>query len=572
MNYKIHILSLSFAIATALTFASCTADTLQESLFGESSPLVVYASIDGTGKASTRATITTVNDQWAYTGFNEGDAMGFYSAGGDWLEGNGQGNFTNQKLIFDGSKFSDPNGVEFSPSHMSGSQIFMYFPYDANIGDYGKELRVKENDSLRCIDLLSSNSINLQGVNNGKDVALYGTFDHAFSELIIMRGEGFDSPPKGCEQITAVLKDPITHIKIEVSTEPSWTCTPKLVYDASHTTLKEEEEAKRWDAWRGGNYALTENDKTGVPAWYVVVPTLAEARSTVEYIELYNNEGALLRVYTLKLADGNTKYVNPGWRYPMEVTMKELVPTVNPFPITPWNSNVDLTDERKRGINNEAEFANWVRDYNAYLIDQSEDKINALLKYGDSFVDANGNNRSWHFYVLADLDLSQYVPSTDDNGSTTPQTSDCIIPQLNDILDGISTTLVNSKFINHTIKGLSKTFIDKLQGNGLVQNFDFIEPEVINIDATTPAGIIANSMEGTSIINCNIDNGTMFNPNGPAGMVAGIMSGGTIKDCTLSGFLTANETASGNAANIVGQISNNATLENNNASDVIKNQ
>ena len=588
MDKKIYI----FLSIVALLVWSCVGEmpTGEPLQCDDSSPMVVYASIKGSGHAASRAAITEINDQWSYVGFEDKDVMGFYSSGGNWTDDNGKGNFDNLKLEYDADNkhFTDlTNGVNFSPSNMDGSKIFMYFPYADDMNTTGLELRRKKegNDTLRCVDMLSSNSISLQGVVDGKKVALFGEFDHAFSELIIMRGVGFDNPPVGCERITAVLRDGYTHVRINLNTDDDqWSCTPELIYSAGTTGIESEEAARSWDAWRGGNYGITENDKVGREAWYVIVPTLQEKRSEVEYIELYDNEGNLLRVTSLRLSGGNTKYVDPGWRYPMEITMKELVPTVNPFIVVPWSGDINLTDERKRGINNETEFAQWVRDYNAYLLDPTDEtKINALLKYGDTFVDTDGNNRSWHFYVLADLDLSNYrvQPGQDGDNSgdgglgddADAATISYIIPELKDVLDGISTTLVDSKFINHTITGLSKTFINKISGNGSVQNFDFIQPEVRNAEEmNTPAGIVVNTMEGegTSVVNCNIDDGTMFNPGGPAGMVVGSMNGGQIRNCILSGFLVASKTASGDAAKIAGQISGSTTFTNNDADAVIE--
>lgn len=601
MKYKRYL--SAFVIGTAMMLASCTNDTQQElPPSADAYPLVIYASI--TGGASTRATRMTVEDKWSYTAFTNQDAMGFYSSGGNWMDNEGKGSFDNLQLQYDATRqqFTDlTTGVEFSPSHMSGSQIFMYFPYNADMNDKGLELRQSSVSPLRCIDLLSSNVINVQGVVDNKKVALYGTFDHAFSELIIMRGEGFDSPPQGYERITAVLSEPYTNIKVKVSVdETTWNCTPALVWNDANTLNLTQEDAYRWDAWKGGNYGITKEDTVGKPAWYIIVPTLGSevgkkktgARSKVEYIELYDNEGYLQRVSSLQLSGGNTKFVDAGWRYPMEITMKELVPTVNPFKIIPWNEDVNLTDERQRGINNEAEFALWVRAYNAYLKDpKDEQKINTLLKYGDSFVDAE-QKRSWHFYVLSDLDFSKYNPLPDesgdsngreegdendegnngeggdnDNESSMPSSSsDYIIPELYDVLDGISTTLVSQKFINHTIKGLSQTFINKLGENGLIHNFDFISPKVKNDDSSA-AGIIVNIMEESSVVNCNIDNGDMYHPNGPAGMVAGSMTNGVVKDCTLSGFLVAGSTQD----KIIGTISGTATFEGNDADAVIAN-
>ena len=586
------IISILLSIA-ALIAASCSVEdpNAGKPLSEEPSPLVIYATIGGNAAAS-RASLLKIHDLWSYVNFEDKDVMGFYSSGGNWAENNGKGDFNNLKLQYDAEnkQFNDlTNGVEFSPSNMSGSKIFMYFPYDANMNDKGMELRsyVEENEdyivdddntasrnyNLRCVDFLSSDKIELDGVVSGRRVTLYGQFQHTFSELIIMRGEGFDDPPKGMERITAVINYPYTHIKVDVVIEEDkWSCTPRLVYDEDNKFGLTEDEAYRWNVWRGGNFGITDTNKEGYPAWYVIVPSLPGDNSIVEYIELYDNEGYLQRVSSLKLRDGNTKYVAPGWRYPMEVTMKELVPTVNPFRVVPWNGDVDLTDERERGINDITEFAHWVSDYNAYLADSDDpDKINTLLKYGDKIVDADGNLTSWHFYVLSDLDMSNYRPVADDDGgegdsSSTPTILPYIIPQLKDVLDGTSTTLVNGKFINHTIKGLSKTFINSLEGSGSLQNFDFIEPDVRNAEESeAAAGIIVNTMESGSIVNCNIDNGTLFNPGGPAGMVAGTMNGGMINNCTLSGFLIAKSTVN----RIAGTTAGNASFTGNDTDAII---
>ena len=554
MNKRRYILSLLLGLAAV----SCTVDDSgRQAHSDEGYPLVLYASISGTGNAVVRASRITIHDEWSYSGFEGNDVMGFYSSGGDWAADNGQGAFFNLKLTFDGERFSDEDGNTFSPSYMSGSQVFMYFPYSGTMNDSGLKLRQEEPDdddsgktTERCIDFLSSYEITLQDSQK----ALYGTFEHAFSELIIMRGEGFDKPPvyrndeDGVDygRITAVLDAGYTHIRVDIPTDgTTWPCTPKLVFVPENQGLSDakEEEARRWNAWHGGNYSITDKDEDGQEAWYVILPTLQGARTSVEYIELYDNEGYLKQIKSLNLSN-NTKFLEPGWRYPMEIIMKDLVPTVNPFKIVPWNDEVDLTDQRKRGINNPTEFENFVRDYNAYLASPGQPEIiDALFKYGDALVDEE-ENRSWHFYLLSDLDLSHISLS---------ENSACILSRFDDIIDGLSTTFVNGKFINHTISGLSKTFIGEMTENSSVQNLDFISPDVKNSDQSTePAGIIANTMTHASVINCNIDDGTLFNPGGPAGMVVGKMTDGKIENCTLTGFLIARSMANKIAGEVYG--------------------
>ena len=542
----------------------------------DASPLVVYASINSVKNATSRAAKMTTHDRWSNVSFEKGDEMGFYSLGGNWI---GDGSFNNQRLEYDGERFTDKeSGVEFSPTTMK--DIFMYYPYEPEMNNVGLKLRISRDDTIRsrCIDLLSSKEIQLQGGEDGK-VALSGAFKHAFSELIIMRGEGFDSPPENrgsidYQRITAVINEGYTHVKVNLTTEDGkWSCTPQLYYLDDGQSLSKDE-AKRWDAWKGGNYGVTtdeeegnktnEGDKTdGMPAWYIIIPT----PSSVEYIELYDNDGYLQRVTSLRLGN-NSKSPESGWRYPMEITMKELLPTVNPYPIIPWEEGDNLTEERKSGINDETEFVQWVRDYNAYLKDKTdENKIKKLLQYGDKIVETDGNI-SWHFYVHADLDMDKYSSLLQEEDGETSNVA--IISELNDVLDGISTTLVDRKFINHTIKNLSRTFIDKMTGKGVIQNFDFIEPAVRKEEGTEPIGIIVNEMNGTSVINCNIEFGELNHlGGGPAGMVAGSIKNGKVEDCALSGFLIAESTADGSGAKIVGETDANSTFQNNEVWDVV---
>lgn len=563
------ILTLATACTNELPFINVMPD--------EPHPLVVVA--DLAGKAKTRAAQGT-DDEWSYTDFENGDIMGFFSQSGNWNDGGG---FDNIALRYDAAlkQFSDVNnGAAFSPTQMSGSKIYMYYPYSPDIQTTGFELRTKgvsSGDTLRCVDFLSSYSIQVAGVLNGVKMALFGEFDHAFSELIIMRGEGFDNPPEDKRRITAVIDNPVTHIKVTIDTQDgSWVATPELVYQENNTYNLSREEAARWDAWHARNYGITVQDKEGRPAWYIIVPTIGSeegkkrpgARTTVQYIELYDNEGNLQQVTSLRLSGGMTKFVDAGWRYPMEITMKEMVPTVNPYTIVPWNEDVNLTDQRTRGINNIAEFEDWVRQYNAYIIESTEERINALLKYGDLYVDEDKNNL-WHFYLLNDLDMSQYSPAGSDNGQN-PTETDVIVPVLKDILDGKGTTLVNGKYLNNTIKGLSKTFVGELTTtNGQITNIDFDSPE-IRRNTTSPIGIIANTIIEGTVEDCDILNGRLINIDGPAGYVAGTLDSGTVTGCTLDGFLISNSNVSPPYEKILGKDPTGTfTFRNNNAENVI---
>lgn len=575
INPKRHILAFLSVSALTLFWACSDENTGVIDNPGNPLPLSVFMELPGSEiTAGTRAERMDSADQWSYVGFSTGDKMGFYASGGNWMNGNYATPFDNYELTYqDGNgQFNGPNDATFEPSGMKSDEVFMYFPYSATMDNPGMPLRETYNGEQRCVDLLTSDYLALQGTQNNVTMSLYGTFTHAFAELIIMRGEGFDDPPADKTRITAVLSNGYTHFKITYDPEEAWNLTTSLVYDASSNMTIDE--ARKWNAWQGSNYGITTADEVGTPAWYVIVPTLSSNPTTVEYIELCDNDGYYQRVSSLKLRNGNTKFVDPGWRYPMEITMKELVPTVNPYRIVPWGQNVDLTDQRTRGINDEAEFALWVRDYNRFLAEpENEDLVTQLLNYGDRIAVEGSPTSNWHFYILSDLDLSNYTPlPPEDDSEPQPQDDyDVIITRLaqGDILDGVSTTLQGGVFLNHTISGLSKTFIATLYGQ--IQNIEFTMPDISN-DDDMPMGIIATTISGGYVTNCDIDRGTLMNPNGPGGMIAGSMNSGTISDCKISGTLISNSTSSvPEAEKMIGtDPTGSYFFENNDVSSVIK--
>ncbi|MCH5241983.1 MAG: fimbrillin family protein [Muribaculaceae bacterium] len=576
MKFIRYINLLLSSLCIGILISSCVTDYSIDNPSGNQDekvwPLVVYAEVGKPAAAQGRAnTNGEKDDQWSYVSFADGDRMGLFASGGNMTENNGSAPFVNQQLVYQNNQFNDPeNKALFSPVNMNANEILMYFPYNSEISEQGTKLRVEDvaNSSgpLRCIDFLYTDYLSIFGSQNGKDMALFGEFHHAFSELILMRGEGFDNPPEDTDEITyskitIALNQAVTHVSIindvpeeeeneEENENEVWNY--KLILTNDGSMVKKEDgqpstvdEAYFWHPWKGENYQKTEENPEGQEAYYVILPTLpGTERLMVDYIELYDNEGYLQRITSIPLSGGKSKYLDPKWRYPLELTMEELVPKVNPYPIMPWDDNTDLTDERTRGINDLSEFESWVSNYNAYLADPTdENKMKELLKYGDKIID-DENNISWHFYVLADLDLSSYKPLEyeNENGEIVSPSQDYIIPKLNDILDGVSSTLVNSKFINHSITGLKKTFIGEIGTNpksvysGTLQNFDFLQPEVSS-SSENAAGIIVSAINNGEVINCNIDRGEINNPNGPAGMVAGTMNEGKVADCELSGFL-----------------------------------
>lgn len=556
------------------------------------------------------------DDLWSYWQFSEedydgdgkADQLGLFAksgaaAGGvienasmTYVEENSYGIFTSD---------ADVDLAKLSPQ-----SSFFYFPYDPDANGSGIELRRKDPraafrggpvDTLKCVDFLLTEGFDSSGL--GEDGVIDGgEFYHGFSELIIMRGDGFDKPKGGDYTIKVYLKNAYTHLVIRPDATNGWSCVPKLVNDPAHAqngaaaNSKGEVDYRVWEAWHGHPYEIDSSDGSGtkqtksVEAWYVLLPTVADnpatkadERAEVDYIEIVDNEGTTQRVSSLKFTDnpsGNntnvySKKLTPSWRYPFQISMQELEPTVTPFPITPWDDEVTITEERARGITDLNDYQNWVAAYNSFLQsnrneegtsgnpeggDQSVTHRERLLRYGDRVVDKQGRLLYWHFYLRTDLKLS------DDN-------SGFLLPELQDVLDGKSDEMSGSVFKNHTVTGLGKPFITKLTGpHAVVENLTFQEPEIncLSQPGTESVGVVAQTLsDGASVRACTVLRGNIL-ADAPVGMVAGTVEGGcSITDCVLSGFLFGTATHN----KIVGTVTGTEAprFEGNNANSVIFN-
>lgn len=517
-------------------------------------------------------------DKWSYKDFTDGDELAFYAGTTDGKY------FENLAMIFTITEITDNNGTvkkysfapkedqNFNATTINGNSVFMYFPYTDQMPTNlmpslpGLELRVKQepftnigdvNGPWRCVDFLVSNGIDVSDLDNG---IISGTLEHSFSELIITRGEGFDSPkaPQGIDPylITVKLNKPYTHVQVNCTHSP-WKCSINLVNQSGYKPEGEtgDFDATIWHAWQGGNYAETVEDTDGKPAWYVLLPTMGDdtsnIRSRVEYIQLYDNEGNLQTIRDLYLS-GEKGYVHhqPGnyldrkWRYPMHIAMQELVPTVFPYTIKEWE-NGEITNARTRGIRAD-NFNNWLSSYNYFIADNRTNDAN-LSQYGDKI----GNH--WHFYILESLNLSDY--------STSP-----IIPRLEDVIDGSSAPAASPVIIS----GLSQPFVNIMAGtNDSILNISFDHPNIILTGQTTPAGSLVNSMSGGGISNITIDQGYLSTQNA-VGMFVGNMTAGSITNSKASGVVLGSVSESGSGF-LVGTLGSSISFTANNSTVVFSN-
>ena len=540
------------------------------------------------------------DDLWSYWQFSvedfdgdgKEDRLGFFAKNG---AANG-GSIENAAMTYVETKgfgtFTSDDDVDLAK--LSPESSFFYFPYDPNANTTGIELRRKDpraafqGDTLKCVDFLLMEGFDAS-VLDAKGYIDGGQFYHGFSELIIMRGAGFDKPKDGNYTLKVYLKKPYTHLMIE-PTAKGW--APKLVNTPENAqngavanSNGTEDDYRVWEAWHGHPYEIDGSDGAGtkrkqsVDAWYVLLPTVAADRAEVDYIEIVDNEGTTQRVSSLKFTDdpkGNntnvySKKLTPGWRYPFQISMQELEPTVTPFPITPWEEEVTITEERARGITDLSDYQNWVAAYNSFLKsgrneedknestaggDQNVTHKDRLLQYGDRVVDQEGKLLYWHFYLRTDLKFSE-------------EDTAFLLPELQDVLDGKSDEMSGSVFKNHTIAGLKKPFIEKLTGPyAVVQNLTFQEPVINYLQTKESVGVVAQTVSGGATVRaCTVLKGNIL-ADAPVGMVAGTIDGdGSVTDCVLSGFLFGTATYN----KIVGTLTGTGRFENNNANSVIFN-
>lgn len=427
----------------------------------------------------------------------------------------------------------------------------------------GLELRVKAPDgSVRCRDVVEMFSASTADLTKG---IISGAVYHGFSSLIITRGEGFDKPMRKNddgtlepdETIYVVLDKPLSHLRVVTYSDyVRW--TTQLFYQEDYTfdgKPMDAEEAKRWYAWEGVKYPYAkgtpENERKR--AWYVIVPSIYHqnnssswnghsnriyasqysTRPTISEICLYDNDGYLQHVtsFTLKTSDtaSPTKQPYPYYRWPIEIAMDELGPTVRPVTIKNWDEDredKDITDERTAGIHNMEEFRDWAATYNSY-ISGGRANSDGLAQYGDLI------DNVWHFYVSGYDFANQTLP---------------YVPELQDIIEG------NNQFFNVVWSNVKLTtpLFGKITYHGGIKNLDLESPYLnYTNDDAAPVGLLAKEIslsqtydsEEKTFDNCNIYNGTVIS-TGPVGLISGTIVFGRIVNCDFSGKVIGNGSSS----------------------------
>lgn len=510
---------------------------------------ILVATIAGSESVGTRVMRSSV-DNWSYTRFDDvSDVIGFYSLYGNLDGPGGNGPFSNARMEYARGESTSSNpddrywrGV-FRPVNMNydigliknePQNTFVYFPYDENMEKEGMELRrLDDNGIYRCVDALA-----ISKITDDNEAVMSGSFNHTFSEIVIIRGYGFDEPKEGLDRIKVVTTLPYSHARVVDNpylsdTHPDWKILEPF-YDPGYTTLTEQE-CREWEAW--GELYKDGNGKT-YPAKYVIIPTaINNGRSTVNYVELHDNNGTLHKVTTFGLMNNGDKRVSPGERYLLTVKLEGLVPTIYPFAITPWKEATSYTEERAKGINTSSEFMQFLLAYNLYNSSgRAENAEEDLKTYGDKYVtDGNdGKVVGWHFYINNDIDLSS-LPVSNLNITT-----------LCDTIDGRTNKLYGIK--------ADKAFITELESKGCIRNLNITGLNVTSGDA--PAGGLIGQMTGGLVTGCNVDG--YLNATGAAGLAVGQLTAGTISNSSFSGLVVG--ASSYGDKNLVGEAPNGIGL------------
>ena len=540
-------------------------------------------------------------------GFTVGDEVGVFARSGNLSKDNGYGPIINEKMVYELTSYTDQGSGTDQQSYnfvsetmeiytgaiQRNTSVFMYYPYSPDMGTYEnykpdphqittgngypnnynmmsttdhpyKGVKLRQNFTMedgttqeRCIDILKMTSVDAGKLANG---ILSGTFYHTFSELILMRGEGFDKPinEEGDEDysITVTLKNPYTHAQVVSSGyEVQWTI--RLVCDET-LTPEEKEKAKIWEAWKGDNFKKVNETSEGREAYYVVLPTgdnsSVAPRSEVYTLNLYDNYGNYQHVSSFILnsnvADGTNNNGQYSYnrnnipdkkpiyrvRYPLIIAMDEIEPVVRPFTIQDWNDSEgnNITDARTSGIESADEYREWATAYNSWINGgrQTPDDDDELYQYGNYDI----TNNVWHFYINGNE-----KGVIDFGNQAAPYVS-----SLQDVIEG------TNLLFNITLQNIKMTtpLFGEIRGKGGITNLNFKNID-IRSDSNGAIGCLATTITGTAISanvangfieNVNIINGTVIG-NAGVGILAGSMSDGLIRNCSFSGFIMGTSTA-----------------------------
>lgn len=487
-------------------------------------------------EASTRATINS-SDQWTVASFDVGDKAAFYTLGGIQNPDNPEDfSFTATNAeVFCQSKTSTTyrfgnSDIVLDPQTLGTYYSRLFYPYyDAMPlptdpdGGPGLKLRVKDTDDIeKCVDFMMTETDKLS-VSNG---SINPKFMHNFCPLYVKRGEGFQNAPD--KRVWIVMREPFTHVRVtQADPEKAFTYTlqyfPEVPEDELMIYILPGESKFKvnkycvWEGWNGNNGDLTQN---------VLIPTGPSVSQKIYFVYIQDDYGNWQNVDDFYLYTSGTKTLQSGYSYTLTISLKGVDVVARPISVVEWNEEVEITDNRKMGINDYVEYNEWVKIYNSYIdAGRPHEMEEDLSKFGEAVHNTVTDRTSWTFLINHDIDF----PNNDFEFSQ--------VKRLDDALEG------SSSYSRYRISNLHGALIGELTENGSVSSLElrdiyFIQPET----ETTPFSPFIIYLNGGTVENCAIQNAIIVSGQ-PAGIVAGSANGGTVKKCIFSGDVIGSESA-----------------------------
>ncbi|MCH5229773.1 MAG: hypothetical protein J1F12_07265 [Muribaculaceae bacterium] len=596
------ILISGFILTSCQDELGVKTETPRESTIGPLKAVVTFDGFEGS-QITTRATVNP-DDGWSlgrthdkrnergvYV-FTSGDTVGVFTRSGN-LSIPGGGPIINVPMHFERQEYETGGNtavtlvnydVEVNTAGMNKKECFMYYPYSpgvGNINNYNPETGYMESKDeypmpglpirlldptdnlIKCRDVAFLYELTDSSLKKG---ILSGAFYHAFSRLLIMRGEGFDNPVRKTEKgelvedksITVVMNLPATHYRVVsypivnsgVTEKVRW--TNQFYYDQTYKvngTSFTPEEARKWPAWKGEPYLVNGEDEPR-ETYYCIIPVVYQTLTpsstygsqyspamSISYIEMYDNKGELQHVSSIDLKTSAnavaSKTPSNRYEYGLIIETNELGVTANPVNIMDWDPEPeggDITEDRGNGIASIDNYQKWAEAYISYKSSKTTEEQKAkdfeeLRNYGN-YIDG-----VFHFYITKNLDFTGEKWET--------------IESFTDILEG------GNNFYNVSISNIKSTqpLFGEITGNGGIINLSFNNINIISKDTESIGALAkkignqANNRESTIFENCNINANVVS--EGPVGILAGSMAFGNITDSDFSGALTGKSTCSG---------------------------
>lgn len=530
MKRYIHLL-LTFCMGLLPALISCTSD-IEEAVDAPVRGVRAYAEVTLGDRVQeeTRA-FSNQYDYWSISSFSQGDKVGLYALKGrqnpEVVEDFSL-SVENGQMFFEGRtgnyyRFGSSE-IVLDPATVSKNYSIMYYPYYENmpapeITDPVKGMELREEDSrdriLKCKDFMYTNA-NYIYVDEG---VMKPSFKHYFFSLIIQRGEGFMKAPD--QRIWIVMKKPFTDIRI--ARQQYTNSVGAHIYTLQYNPEEPDDvmidilpgESKFsvnkyavWEAWDGGPYK-------GVASKYAILPP-----EEISFIFMQDDYGNWQNVSDFYISGSGSKSGSSGYRYVLTIELEGVNVVVRPVSVLKWDEEVEISDNRKVGINNFDEYYSWATIYNTYVGGgrrESDSAYEELRKYGDGVKNTATGNTAWTFYINSDI--------TFPNSSEFPR-----INLLEDVLEGSST------YTNYTITNIRQTLIEEMGTSGSLRALDFRDLYTIQASEDTRFfyGGLINNLNGGTVENCNIFNGVVVG-NETVGILAGSTTSGSVKNCEFSG-------------------------------------